>query len=177
VFRQAGPVVFEDTLDNPHIEPELARFFQQVGTRSKMAIAIRDGGQIVGLLCLDHSRPQAWDLESRSRVQVLASLVIGPVLGAARNLTVATPHEAPEATTASPLGWEASSIERLGLTPAECRVAQWVMQGYSYKEVARHLNRSASTIDHQLRSLRQKLGVTSTAKLVQALHQLPVPPR
>jgi hypothetical protein len=34
---------------------------------------------------------------------------------------------------------------------------------------ARRLDRSCSTIDHQLRSMRSKLGVSSTAKLVREL--------
>ena len=39
----------------------------------------------------------------------------------------------------------------------------------SYKEIARHLNRSFSTVDHQLRSVRTKLGVRSTSRLVRLL--------
>lgn len=38
--------------------------------------------------------------------------------------------------------------------------------GLSYKEVARRLGRSLSTVDHQLRSIRHKLGLPSTARLV-----------
>src|SRR4029453_4075301 len=52
-----------------------------------------------------------------------------------------------------------------GLTPAERRGAQPAAPGMSYKEIARQLNRSFSTIDHQLRSVRQKLGVRSTGRL------------
>jgi DNA-binding CsgD family transcriptional regulator len=55
------------------------------------------------------------------------------------------------------------------LTAAEKRVAILVLQGCSYKEIARQLGRSRSTIDHQLRSLRGKLGVHSTPKLHGAL--------
>jgi DNA-binding CsgD family transcriptional regulator len=39
----------------------------------------------------------------------------------------------------------------------------------SYKEIARRLDRSLSTIDHQLRSVRGKLGARSTARLVRML--------
>ena len=51
------------------------------------------------------------------------------------------------------------------LTPAERMVARLVAEGLSYKEVARKLKRSFSTVDHQLRSIRAKLGATSTARL------------
>ena len=51
------------------------------------------------------------------------------------------------------------------LTPAERSVAQLVAEGLSYKEVARKLGRSFSTVDHQLRSIRAKLGAPSTARL------------
>ena len=55
------------------------------------------------------------------------------------------------------------------LTPAERKVADLVATGMSYKEIARHLNRSFSTVDHQLRSVRTKLGVRSTSRLVRLL--------
>ena len=51
------------------------------------------------------------------------------------------------------------------LTPAERGVAKLVAEGLSYKEVARKLGRSFSTVDHQLRSIRAKLGARSTARL------------
>jgi len=55
------------------------------------------------------------------------------------------------------------------LTPAERRVARLAATGMSYKEIARHLQRSFSTIDHQMRSIRAKLGVASTGRLVRML--------
>ena len=59
------------------------------------------------------------------------------------------------------------------LTSAERRVAQLVAQGLSYKEIARRLDRSLSTVDHQLRSIRTKLGVRSTSRLVHLLSEHP----
>jgi DNA-binding CsgD family transcriptional regulator len=55
------------------------------------------------------------------------------------------------------------------LTPAERRVALLAATGMSYKEIARQLQRSFSTVDHQLRSVRTKLGVASTGRLVRML--------
>jgi DNA-binding CsgD family transcriptional regulator len=50
------------------------------------------------------------------------------------------------------------------------KVARLVAMGLSYKEVARQLQRSLSTVDHQLRSIRDKLGVRSTSRLVRLLN-------
>ena len=50
-------------------------------------------------------------------------------------------------------------------------VARLVATGLSYKEVARRLDRSFSTVDHQLRSIRDKLGARSTARLVHLLNE------
>jgi len=56
------------------------------------------------------------------------------------------------------------------LTPAERRVALLAATGMSYKEIARQLDRSFSTVDHQLRSVREKLGVRSASQLVRILN-------
>ena len=55
------------------------------------------------------------------------------------------------------------------LTAAEIRVARLAARGFGYKEIARRLDRSVHTVDHQLRSIRHKLGMTTHAKLVQFL--------
>jgi DNA-binding CsgD family transcriptional regulator len=55
------------------------------------------------------------------------------------------------------------------LTVSEIEVARLVAKGMSYKEIARIRRRSFSTIDHQLRSIRQKTGVSSTSALVSLL--------
>ena len=57
------------------------------------------------------------------------------------------------------------------LTPADWRVARLIAIGLSYKEVARQLDRSLSTVDHHLRSIRDKLGPRSTARLVHLLNE------
>jgi DNA-binding CsgD family transcriptional regulator len=76
--------------------------------------------------------------------------VLGPILATSRRL-----------------GMEPSLLAQL--TPAERRVAELVAAGLSYKEIARRLDRSVSTIDHQLRSVRRKLGARSNSRLVRML--------
>ncbi|MGL6209029.1 MAG: LuxR C-terminal-related transcriptional regulator, partial [Paracoccaceae bacterium] len=56
-----------------------------------------------------------------------------------------------------------------GLTRSETEVARLVAKGLSYKEIARLRGRSFSTIDHQLRSIREKTGAASTATLIHLL--------
>ena len=55
-------------------------------------------------------------------------------------------------------------------------VARLVAKGMSYKEIARLRGRSFSTIDHQLRSIRQKTGAASTVSLVSLLAKADLPP-
>ena len=61
------------------------------------------------------------------------------------------------------------------LTASEIEVARLVAKGLSYKEIARIRRRSFSTIDHQLRSIRQKTGASSTSALVSLLARTDFP--
>lgn len=69
---------------------------------------------------------------------------------------------------------QASGVDDAGttldLTPAELRVARLVVQGLSYKEIAREIDRSLSTVDHHLRHIRDKLNVHSTSRLIHVLN-------
>jgi DNA-binding CsgD family transcriptional regulator len=82
--------------------------------------------------------------------QEVARVVLSPILATSRRL-----------------GMEPSLLTQL--SPAERRVAELVAAGLSYKEIARRLDRSVSTIDHQLRSVRRKLGARSNSRLVRML--------
>ncbi|MDU6374579.1 MAG: DUF945 family protein, partial [Bradyrhizobium sp.] len=75
---------------------------------------------------------------------------------------------APQQDDAAPQPIALTSISGQ-LTEAEIRVARLAGKGMGYKEIARDLRRSVHTVDHQLRSIRTKLGVPSHAKLVQLL--------
>lgn len=97
--------------------------------------------------------------ERRARFEEIAAVVLGPVMSASLRMA----SDMPGATcTSRDEGAEPFD----SLTAAERAVARLAGDGLSYKEVARQLDRSLSTIDHQLRSARSKLGVTSTARLV-----------
>ncbi len=152
-----------------------------LGTSAKLALPLRDGAQAVGLMCADwHRELPRWRDDPCQQVSELAQHALGPVLAAAASQQRGAQQQA---NGALPVQWEPPRLllrapARLseappgvlsGLTSAELKVAQLVVNGLSYKEVARQLKRSLSTVDHQLRSIREKLGVRSTARLVHVL--------
>lgn len=167
VWRAQHAVVYQDVQEDRRIGEPVRSGLLAVGARSKVAVAVRDRGRDVGLLCVDSGRPFAWSSDHYERIDRVAREVIGPVLGAARDLADAAGRQLPPGLPLRPgCG---------GLTSAELRVAQLVLAGCSYKEIALKLDRSCATIDHQLRSMRQKLGVNSTAKLMRELARFATP--
>jgi DNA-binding NarL/FixJ family response regulator len=163
VWSEQRVVVFPDMESDRRISARTRQALRMAGTRRKLAVALRDRGREVGLLCADSASATTWRSDEYERLDRVAREVIGPVLGAARRLD--EDRARPEAMPAS----AACTPDSLDLTPAELRVAHLVVAGFSYKEIARRLDRSCSTIDHQLRSMRGKLGVSSTAKLMREL--------
>ena len=164
-----------------------------VGTAAKLALPVRDGVGPVGLICADwHHEAPRWDPEVCNQLSALAQGAVGPLLAAAAQLELdrrknerAVHGDRSTLLRIDHLGDAASllltkdphpvghrHLSLAGLTPAEMKVALLVAKGLSYKEVARQLDRSLSTVDHQLRSLRDKLGVRSTARLVHSLNEL-----
>lgn len=161
----AVPSVARECSMAAHLRERLLRS----GAAAKMALPLRAAGP-VGLICADWRRESpSWPGEVCDELPTLAHLVIGPLLYLATEAKEAA--EAKEANPApSGLAPAASHPVLALLTPAERRVAELVAMGLSYKEVARRLGRSLSTIDHQLRSIRGKAGVASTARLVRLLN-------
>lgn len=135
---------------------ELRHTLRQAGTSAKLAFALRDGLQPVGLICADwHQAAPRWQATRCDTAWQLANDTLGPLLAASQRMS--------QSHRTLPAGWA-------DLTAAEQRVARLVATGQSYKEVARQLGRSLSTVDHQLRSVRHKLGLRSTARLVHLLN-------
>ena len=149
-----------------------------LGTSAKLALPIRDGMQPVGLMCADwHREVPRWRDDPCQQIAELAQRALGPVLAAVAACQRASGGvqadraihgESPQLLLRAAGGHPAAGPLAC-LTAAELKVAQLVVNGLSYKEVARQLKRSLSTVDHQLRSIRDKLGVRSTARLVHVL--------
>ncbi|MCB2022390.1 MAG: LuxR C-terminal-related transcriptional regulator [Rhizobacter sp.] len=151
----------------------------EVGTAAKLALPVRDGARPVGLICADwHRESPRWKADVCNQLGQLAQVALGPLLAASAQLELERRRDAQGAGhapcalhlhEAGPDG--ARPSELAALTPAELKVAQLIAMGLSYKEVARQIDRSLSTVDHQLRSIRDKLGVRSTARLVHVLNE------
>lgn len=184
VWQEPGVCALPDVSQDLSFTDDERLTLLALGTAAKLALPIRDGVTPVGLMCADwHNQVPHWNAEHCHQIGELAHHALGPVLAAAAQHHRHTWGEAGAAP------WDPSpSLMRLPaitpaigtgtlsrLTPAELKVAQLVVTGLSYKEVARQLDRSLSTVDHQLRSIRDKLGVRSTARLIHVLTEhLPV---
>ncbi len=167
VWESPCVVVIDDVRRDRRLGPGLRAALLAAGTGRKLAVALRDGGRDVGLLCVDAvSAVETWRVDDCRQFDSVARDVIAPILAASRRFAVENGQ------AAKAFGPARDAEKCRGLTPAELRVARLVLAGCNYKEIARRLDRSASTIDHQLRSMREKLGVNSTAKLMRDLMAL-----
>jgi DNA-binding CsgD family transcriptional regulator len=162
VWASRRVVVYRDIAQERRMGERLRASLLGMGSRSIIATALRDRGPPVGLTCAEWMDCSVDAADSRCvRLQELSDHVLGPIISAARSLR-------DDAVVDAGPGGDRSIVLR-DLTPAERRVAELAATGMSYKEIARRLNRSFSTIDHQLRSVRRKLGARSAGRLVRIL--------
>lgn len=164
LWASSRPMVFADISQEKLFRSDLRQNLLAVGTYSKIAVALRHQDHRFGLLCIDHvERHCDWSAEQYERFDNLSREVLGPILLACARLgNLAAEHD--QTADDRPI-----LLRMQCLTPAEIRVARLAATGMSYKEIARSLNRSFSTVDHQLRSIRQKLEVRSNSRLIKAL--------
>ena len=165
VWSSARVAVFGDVGQERSFGAGLRTSLLAFGSKNILATALWHRGAPVGLTCADWMELRVNASDRRcSRLQEVATLVLGPVLGAAASV-----QDVDLVGADRPNGRGSPASLLWSLTPAERRVAQLAATGMSYKEIARHLQRSFSTVDHQLRSIRTKLGVASTGRLVRIL--------
>ncbi len=178
VWREPALCALPEVSQDPGFTDDERITLLALGTAAKLALPIRDGMQPVGLMCADwHREVPRWRDDPCQQIAELAQRALGPVLAA----VAACQRTSGGVQADRAIRWESPQLlMRAGamhppagalacLTAAELKVAQLVVNGLSYKEVARQLKRSLSTVDHQLRSIRDKLGVRSTARLVHVL--------
>jgi DNA-binding CsgD family transcriptional regulator len=181
---------FGDVSQEITFTEDLRVALREIGTAAKLALPVRDGARPIGLICADwHREAPRWNADACLELGGFAQTALGPVLATAAQLAVdrmeslRTTHSIADEdrgmavgdaqrelqdTRGMPAGH--SVVAFADLTPAEWKVARLVAMGLSYKEVAREVDRSLSTVDHQLRSIRDKLGVRSTRRLVRLLN-------
>jgi DNA-binding CsgD family transcriptional regulator len=162
MWHHAQPLIYADIKHDARVSIRMRQRMSGAKTRSKMAWALRSAQGSFGLICADwteHLVPVQSGLYDCFE-QTIAD-VLSPIIFAAKGLAAdVTPAAAPGSALDQRLS---------GLTPSETEVARLVAKGLSYKEIARIRGRSFSTIDHQLRSIREKTGATSTAALIHLL--------
>lgn len=168
VWSSQNTVEFSDIEHDSRLSAQTRASLLTAGTRSKLAVALRDGSREVGLLCCDTtSDAGAWSPLETVTVDAVAREVVGPILAGLLRL-----HPVLDGNSHAGLNEQARPGGSL-LTPAELRVAELVLEGLSYKAMAKRLSRSPATIDHQLRSMRRKFGVTTNALLMHELLNAP----
>jgi DNA-binding CsgD family transcriptional regulator len=166
LWHAQGALVLRDVEQERRMGHIIRAQLLRIGTRVKMAGAITDGAVPLGLVCVDWMDLCDPSINERSaRFNEVVTAVLGPIMGAALRL-------AGVPCRATPAMSEPARDLLDSLTPAERTVTRFAVDGLSYKEIARLLDRSFSTVDHQLRSARNKLSVSSTARLVKLVSGL-----
>lgn len=157
------PLVYADIRQDRRVSARMRQRMSGAQTRSKFAGALRSSAGGFGLICADWTEYEApSDSNLLDCFEQTVADVLSPVIFVALGLSE-------RARDALGAGQDRPATLLATLTPSEAEVAQLVAKGLSYKEIARLRGRSFSTIDHQLRSIREKTGAASTAALIHLL--------
>lgn len=174
MWREDRPLVYADIKHDIRVSIRMRQRMSGAKTQSKFAWALRTSQESYGLICADwteHLAPVQSGLYDCFE-QTVAD-VLSPIIFVAKALSGQMLADASSGQQHHPgvsgLPESAGQASLVRLTPSEKEVAQLVSKGLSYKEIARIRGRSFSTIDHQLRSIREKTGVVSTAALIHLL--------
>jgi DNA-binding CsgD family transcriptional regulator len=170
MWKTERPIVFRDVAADGRFDARLHDMLVNAGTTSKMAAPVGYRGRSIGLICANwvgRSIPNSSALHEH--FESVVGDVLGPILLASHELAA---MRAAASRSGSEAGDSAAGGEGRGLvqlTPAELKVAWLAASGLPYKLIADRLNKSFSTVDHQLRSIRQKLKVRTYAELAAVL--------
>jgi DNA-binding CsgD family transcriptional regulator len=175
MWRAPHPVIFADIKQDRRVQMRLRQRLSRARTKTKFGGALRIGNSSYGLICADwteHFAPSDSNLYDRFE-QTVAD-VLSPIIAVAKAIDDRDRVRGHELVDGSTDAGEAAgrSVSAVALTASEIEVARLVAKGLSYKEIALIRGRSFSTIDHQLRSIRQKTGVSSTSALISLLARI-----
>ncbi|WP_416797407.1 helix-turn-helix transcriptional regulator [Ciceribacter azotifigens] len=146
------------------LQMRLRQRLSKARTKTKIGGALRAGGRTYGLICADwteHFAPS--DSNIYDRFEQTVTDVLDPIIAVSKAIA-----ERDQAIDAD----DVQTVGAVTLTRSEIEVAKLVSKGLSYKQIALIRGRSFSTIDHQLRSIRQKIGAPSTSALVSLLAKM-----
>ncbi|MEI3854730.1 MULTISPECIES: helix-turn-helix transcriptional regulator [unclassified Ensifer] len=174
------PVVFADIKQDRRLQMRLRQRLSKARTKTKFGGALRAGNGSYGLICADwteHFAPNDSNIYDRFEQTVVD--VLGPIIAVAKAIDDREHPDRGGRAQGVPAGIADGSrnVSAVTLTVSETEVARLVAKGMSYKEIALIRGRSFSTIDHQLRSIRQKTGVSSTSALISLLARMDLPQR
>lgn len=156
VWRSPGGVCMDVPRD-PLVKNIRPMMLEVLGMQAKLAHRLEYGGQVFGMVCIDQvDHRRAWREGEQAYLHQFLQEVLSPILAASREL-----QKQP-----TPLPSDIS------LTKAERQVLTLLESGLTSKEIARHLGKSPNTIDNQLSTLRQKLGVRNKVELLRVWAQL-----
>lgn len=170
IWMTGRPTVFQDVAGDSRFDLKLHNMLVTAGTTSKMAAPVIFQGRSVGLICADwvgSSIPNSSALYER--YESIVGEILSPILVASRELDgIRLCANQSNDSYSSPTK---SALFKF-LTNAELNVAQLAATGLPYKLIADRLNKSISTVDHQLRSIRRKLKVRTHAELAAVLVEM-----
>ncbi len=174
MWRNDRPLVYADIKHDSRVSIRMRQRMSGAETKSKYAWALRTPQGSYGLICADwteHLVPVQSGLYDCFE-QTVAD-VLSPIIVVAKGISDQVSADAgpglPWHLDRAQLSQSAGAGALAELTPSETEVARLVAKGMSYKEIARLRGRSFSTIDHQLRSIREKTGTASTSALIHLL--------
>jgi len=176
MWMDPRPLIFADIKQDSRITVQLRQRLSGAQTKSKFAWALRTDRNGYGLICADWTEHLApWESGLYDCFEQTVTDVLSPIIAAAKDIADQAPAS-PDSAYPFVLATKLDSAPWLAaLTCSELEVARLVAQGLSYKQIARARRRSLSTIDHQLRSIRQKTGAASTSALVSLLAKIDFP--
>jgi DNA-binding CsgD family transcriptional regulator len=144
VWQSRGPV-YQSLEACPGIE----KYWDALGSKSKLARRLEVDDQIFGLVCIDDTDAvREWDAADLGYFDQFITEFFSPIVRAQVRL------EKP--------------LILAQLSAAEISAVRLAAAGLTYKEVAQRLGKSPNTVDNQLRSARAKLNVRNQVELAQA---------
>lgn len=174
MWREERPLVYADIKHDARVSIRMRQRMSGAKTRSKIAWSLRTPEGGYGLICADWTEhPVPVESGLYDCFEQTVADVLSPIIAVAKGFSAQVSGEAgsgPKRYSGN-VGLPESTGEPVlaRLTSSEAEVARLVAKGLSYKEIARIRGRSFSTIDHQLRSIREKTGAVSTAALIHLL--------
>jgi DNA-binding CsgD family transcriptional regulator len=152
IVWNANHPVFIDVERDPVVAQIRPVMREKLHVRTKLARRLDVDGQAFGIVCIDQTEEsRVWSEADHQYLERFVTKFLAPILHHSLMqlpMIVKTPQLKP--------------------TEAELEVLQFAAMGLSYKEIANRLGKSPRTVDNQLRSLREKLGVHNQIELIRA---------